>query len=133
MSEQREVLMRYLRAGVDGDRAARSALFADDGVIEFPFAPDGVQRRYEGRAEVEALFDALHAGAAGIRIDEEASSLTVHETADPEVLIAESEVHVETPAGRYELPYVQVFRIRDGRITLFRDYFGPRTAAALTR
>ena len=33
--------------------------------------------------------------------------------------------------GDDPLPYVQVFRVRDGQIVSFRDYFGPRTAAAL--
>ncbi|MFI6601572.1 nuclear transport factor 2 family protein [Nonomuraea sp. NPDC050536] len=134
MSEQREVLQRYLRAGVDGDRATRSALFSDDAVVEFPFAPQGSQRRFAGRQEIDAMFSLIGdtARAGDIRIDEAASSLTVHETADPEVLIAESEVHVDTPSGRVELPYIQVFRIREGKIVLFRDYFGPRTGE-LTR
>ncbi|WP_214325588.1 nuclear transport factor 2 family protein [Nonomuraea sediminis] len=129
MSEQHDVLQRYLRAGVDGDRAARSALFGDDAVVEFPFAPEGSQRRFAGRQEIEAMFDLIGdtARAGDIRIDEAATSLTVHETTDPEVLIAESEVHVDTPAGRLRLPYIQVFRIREGKIVLFRDYFGPRT------
>ena len=129
MSEQREVLMRYLRAGVDGDRAGRTALFSDDAVVEFPFAPEGTQRRFAGKEEISSMFSMIGDTAlqGEIRVDEEATVLTVHETVDPEVLIAESEVHVDTPMGRLRLPYIQVFRIRDGQILLFRDYFGPRT------
>jgi ketosteroid isomerase-like protein len=57
----------------------------------------------------------------------------VHETLDPEVVVVELELEGEVAAtgDAYRLPYIQVFRVRDGAIVSFRDYFGPRTAEAL--
>ena len=55
------------------------------------------------------------------------AGVVVHETLDPEVVVVE----LALGGGDDPLPYVQVFRVRDGQIVSFRDYFGPRTAAAL--
>ena len=51
--------------------------------------------------------------------------MTVYETADPGVIIAEYDAHgTVTSTGRhYQLRYVQVVEVREGRITLWRDYF----------
>jgi ketosteroid isomerase-like protein len=56
----------------------------------------------------------------------------LHETADPEVIIVEFDLHGELRGtGRtYQLPCVQVFRIRDGAVVWFRDYFSRDQVAA---
>ena len=52
--------------------------------------------------------------------------MVVHETLDPEVVVVELAL-----GGHDPLPHIQVFRVRDGQILEFRDYFAPRTAAGL--
>ncbi|MEV0970007.1 nuclear transport factor 2 family protein [Microtetraspora glauca] len=127
----REIFERYLRAGLTEDREAQAALFSDDAVIEFPFAPPGTPSRFQGREEIRAMLTSLGRGTAqaGMRLDQDKSVMTVHETADPEVIIAEIELHVdvETTDDVLKVPYVQVWRVRDGRVVLFRDYWATTT------
>jgi ketosteroid isomerase-like protein len=124
----RQVVERLHRLVAEGDLEGQADLFAPDGVLEWPFAPDGVPRRIEGREAIRATFAPLgrRMRAAGRRPGAVAD-VVVHETRDPEVVVVE----LALGGGDDPLPYVQVFRVRDGQILEFRDYFGPRTAAAL--
>jgi ketosteroid isomerase-like protein len=54
-----------------------------------------------------------------------AANITIHETTDPEVIIAEFE-YQGTAAGtgeQFTLPAIFVLRVRDGEIVSSRDYF----------
>jgi len=54
------------------------------------------------------------------------SRLGLHDTTDAKVFIAELDAVLDHPGGQCELvSLVQIFRIRDGRIALLRDYFTP--------
>jgi uncharacterized protein len=122
------------RLVLTSDIERQADLFAPDGVLEWPFAPVGVPRRLEGREAIRSLLEPL-----GERMRQAGSRMTglhavvVHETLDPEVIIVELELRGEVVAtgGVYRLPYIQVFRVRDGQIVSFRDYFGPGTADSL--
>jgi ketosteroid isomerase-like protein len=133
MREPREVVEQLHRLVVDGDIGGQADLFAPDGVLEWPFAPAGVPARLEGREAIRAVLEPI-----GRRMRQGATRPTgvrsvVHQTLDPEVVVAELELEGEAAATdeTYRLPYVQVFRVRDGAIVSFRDYFGPGTAQAL--
>jgi ketosteroid isomerase-like protein len=56
----------------------------------------------------------------------------VHDTGDPEVIIAEFDYHGQvTPMGPlFEVANVQVLRVRDGRIVASRDYHDHLAIAA---
>ena len=58
---------------------------------------------------------------------------TVYETTDPGVIIAEYDAHgTVTSTGRpYQLRYLQIVKVRDGQITLWRDYWDPLASAEL--
>ena len=126
MREPREVVERIHRLVLDGDVEGQADLFAPDGVLEWPFAPAGVPARLEGREAIRQVLEPI-GRRTGMRS-------VVHETLDPEVVVVEVELEGEVVAtgDTYRLPYIQVFRVRDGAIVSFRDYFGPRTAQALT-
>ena len=133
-ADPRELVERVHRLAVAYDLRGQADLYAPDGVLEWPFAPAGFPHRIEGRERIREVFASLEAAVrrAGTRVA--AVHMTaVHQTADPEVVIVELEVAGEltTTGATYQLPYIQVFKIRDGQILLFRDYFGPGTAAAL--
>ena len=54
----------------------------------------------------------------------ERSGYVLHDTADPDVFIAETDVAFDQADGqRTTMSLVQIFRLRDGRIALLRDYF----------
>ena len=103
--------------------------FAEDGVLELPFAPAPMPKRIVGREAVRALlaprYRALRATGqhiAGYR------NVRVHETTNPEVIVAEFEA-LAVPRGAGQapraepLPFAIVYRISRGRILLQRDYF----------
>ncbi len=130
----REVVERVHRLAMDYDLSGQADLYAPDGVLEWPFAPAGVPRRIQGRERIRGVLETL-----GEKVRQAGTRLTgfnvdvVHETLDPEVVIVELEVHGEVAAtgSTYQLPYIQVFRVRDGQILSFRDYFTPGTGAVL--
>lgn len=107
------------------DTAGQAALFAVDGVMEFPFAPVGTRRRLVGRDEIgRVLSEAVQvAQGDGVRLVGH-TEYVVHETLDPEVIVVEFEAVGESPTGeRKSCPYIQVLRVRNGEIVLFRDYW----------
>jgi ketosteroid isomerase-like protein len=115
----RQVFER-LSAGISGgDWSALHELYAPDAIVEMPFAlPDPV--RIHGREEVRARF----AGNGALPISLQAQAVRVHETADPEVIIAEFDYdgHVATTGAGFRVANIQVLRVRDGLIVESRDY-----------
>ncbi|MEU8337235.1 nuclear transport factor 2 family protein [Micromonospora tulbaghiae] len=99
------------------------ALFADDAAMEFPFAPPGRPSRVAGRAELhDYLVD--YPQTLDVR---QIADVTVHETADPEVIVAEfTATGVVVATGEpYRLRYIAVLTVRAGRIVRYRDYWNP--------
>ncbi|WP_052486959.1 nuclear transport factor 2 family protein [Gordoniibacillus kamchatkensis] len=58
-------------------------------------------------------------------------SVAIHETADPEVIIVEYELHGKVLATErhFTHSYIMVMRITDGLIALSRDYSNPLAVA----
>ena len=104
--------------------------FAPDGVLVIPFAPPGFPRRVAGRDAIRQVLGPAYAAAraSGRRIVEY-RHVVVHETADPEVLVVEFDLlGVESDGvSTYQLPFIQVFRVRAGEIVEQRDYFDSLT------
>ena len=118
-----QVLQRRQQLLIDQDIEGFAELFAADGVIEIPFAGPELPPRLEGRTVIAEF---SRRTGAGMHIDD-FETVTVHETADPEVVIAETVTRATVTATgeSFTTPSIQVFRIRDGQILLFRDYTGP--------
>jgi ketosteroid isomerase-like protein len=74
------------------------------------------------RAELEQHFRRGAQTLGEIRF--EPAAITVHQTADPEVIVAEFEYRGVLPGtgSRFAIPNVFVLRIRDGQIVESRDY-----------
>jgi ketosteroid isomerase-like protein len=105
--------------------------YAPEVVIEMPFA---VAAMYPPRIETsrEELRARYKAGTA-IRRYTSLDNVTIHETADPEVIIAEYELHGEmTGTGEpFSVRYAMVITVRDGYIAHSRDYTDPIAGARL--
>ena len=94
-------------------------LYAEDAVVEHPFdlpAPS----RLEGREQLRGHF----AAAVGMPVEMEARNVVVHETEDPEVIVAEFEYHGRgTTTGRtFTIAEIWVTRVRSGEIVASRNY-----------
>ncbi|MBB6555707.1 nuclear transport factor 2 family protein [Nonomuraea rubra] len=123
----REVAERFLAVTAGGDLAALADFFSEDSVIEIPFTPGGVPFRFEGREGHRARFERAGAVLRQDRLE----NVVLHETTDPEVVIAEYDLHghVLSSGQPFASTYVMVMRIRDGLIVHSRDYADPRRAA----
>src|SRR5262245_22607533 len=121
----REVFERVQRLILDRRFHEYADLFAEDATFELPFAPAGIPRRLEGRETIRAFFrvGTERAQSAGRRW--EFRSVVVHETADPEVIVTEFDVHGELVATGepYQFANLQVMRVRNGEIASLRDYW----------
>jgi ketosteroid isomerase-like protein len=102
--------------------------YAEDTVVEHPFALP-VPRRTEGREAIRKHF----ADFAAAPLKLEVRNMVVHQTADPEVAVAEWDYDgVVTTTGRtFRVSNVQVLRVRDGRIEASRDYHNHAFMAAV--
>jgi ketosteroid isomerase-like protein len=129
-SSAREVFEQAKRLSLAKDLDGCADLFALNGVHELPFAPPGIPRRLEGRETLREYFAAI----TGTPLKHTRfENMTVYETADPGVIIAEYDAHgTVTSTGRsYQLRYVQVMKVQEGQITLWRDYWDPLASAEL--
>jgi len=122
MLNPREVLARYHQAMRDKSADGLAELYARDAVHEFPFTTPGFPPRYTGREEVRAGYRAAW-GASPVRV-EEIRDVVVHETRDPEVIVAEHTVVASVPGGEggVSVPGLLVLRVRDGLLVHVRDY-----------
>jgi ketosteroid isomerase-like protein len=118
-----QVLEQRNEALLANDMPAFADLFAADGVIEMPFAAGELPARLVGKDAIAAY--ATEVDRDGLRL-EELHVRHTHRTDDPEVVILEltSIGRVTATGERFTVPCIQVFRIRDGKIVLFRDYVG---------
>jgi ketosteroid isomerase-like protein len=117
-------------AALDADRYAD--LFAPDGALELPFRRPGIPARWRGREEIRAAARQGWA-AAPLRLHE-VRTAAVHDTTDPDVLVAEHDlVGVSTTTGRpFTLPSLVVLEARDGRIAVLREYLDVVAVARAT-
>jgi ketosteroid isomerase-like protein len=123
----REVFARlHERVRDNYDMDGQANLYAVNGVLDMPFAPPGMPSSVHGREAIRTLLVAAgqrarQSGRRILRYDR----LVIHDTADPEVIIAEYDLHGEntTTGAIYRIPFIQVLRVRDGEIVSMRDYF----------
>ena len=121
-----DVLARRRQLMLDGDADGFADLFAPDAVIEFSFhGPPGTPVRLEGREAIRAY--SRQVMASPLRL-EEYEVAELYQAQDPEVVIAEmrAKATVTTTGRSINATSIQVLRIRDGHIALFRDFADPR-------
>jgi ketosteroid isomerase-like protein len=127
-AQPRLIVERLRRAIADKDMDAFAGLFAADGVLEYVFAAPGLPARLEGRA---AIRNFLASSLAPAKIDIREVRAVVHETLDPDVVVAEIEHTGVTVATQklYRLAAIGVMRLRHGEIAHYRDYMDTLSTA----
>jgi uncharacterized protein len=97
-------------------------MFAEDGVMEFPYALPS-SRRVEGREALAAHLEYLAGRVEFLSV----SDVVKHETGDPDVCIIEFAGFGRSVATGepFEQHYVSVVRVRDGHISHYKDYWNP--------
>ena len=121
-----DVLARRRQLMLNGDADGFADLFAPDAVIEFTFhGPPGTPVRLEGREVIREY--SRRVLALPMRL-EDFEVAELYQTEDPEVVVAEmrSKATLTTTGRSFTVTSIQVLRIRDGHIVLFRDFADPR-------
>ncbi|MDT0612961.1 nuclear transport factor 2 family protein [Streptomyces lancefieldiae] len=116
-----------LRLLLDKNIPGWVALWAEDGLMEFPFAPDGWPKRLEGREAIAAYMRPYPD-----HIDlHDFPEVRIHETTDPETVVVEMRgVGRLVETGRpLDMTYIAVVTVRDGLFTSYRDYWNPLAVA----
>ncbi|MEU9607337.1 nuclear transport factor 2 family protein [Streptomyces sp. NPDC048057] len=118
-----ELYRHGLQLLLDKDIPAWVALWAEDGLMEFPFAPAGWPRRLEGK---EAVADYLRHYPDRIDLHD-FTDLRIHQTTDPQTIVVEMRgvgrlVQTDAP---FDMTYIAVVTVREGRFTSYRDYWNP--------
>ena len=105
------------------------ALYADAAVVEYPFALP-TPMRLAGREAIRRYF----AAAARLPLRLTTHDIVVHETADPEVVVAEWDYDglVTTTDRSFQVSNIQVSTVRDGKIVASRDYHNHLVLADVT-
>lgn len=123
----RETVERLLSLTAPGPTPEMADVYALDAVFELPFLPPGAEHPEGGR---DAFRAHLVEGARIQRFDS-VDDVHIHETADPEVVIAEYRINgtVLATGKRFDLPIINVSRVRDGLIVSTRSYSNPLAGA----
>ncbi|MFJ4691794.1 nuclear transport factor 2 family protein [Streptomyces sp. NPDC088766] len=118
-----ELFRHSLRLLLDKDIPAWVDLWAEDGVMEFPFAPDGWPRRLQGREAVAAYMRHYPD-----HIDlHDFPDLRIHQTTDAQTIVVEMRGvgRLAASGAPFDMTYIAVVTVRDGRIASYRDYWNP--------
>jgi ketosteroid isomerase-like protein len=129
-SSPRETVDRFLKAVVSPAPGDMADCYADQVVIEMPFAY--LPALASGRLETtrEALRQRFAAGAASRRYTG-LRDVRIHETADPDVLVIEYTLEGTrlSDGEPFTMTFVMVLTFRDGLIAHSRDYTDPVAGA----
>ncbi|MEU7606642.1 nuclear transport factor 2 family protein [Streptomyces sp. NPDC041003] len=101
-------------------------LWADDGVMEFPFAPPGWPEQLEGRKAIAAYMRDYPD-----HIDlHDFPDVRILESTDPGTIVVEMRGvgRLVATDGPFDMRYIAVVTVQDGRFTTYRDYWNPLAA-----
>ncbi|MCX4426659.1 nuclear transport factor 2 family protein [Streptomyces mirabilis] len=118
-----ELYRHGLRLLVEKDIPGWVDLWDEAGVLEFPFAPQGWPQRLEGR---QAVGEYMRHYPDHVDVHD-FPDVTIHQTTVPETIVVEMRgvgrlVETDSP---FDMTYIAVVTVRDGRITSYRDYWNP--------
>ena len=131
MSRTPREIAEQVRRMVAGEGVQFADLFAEDGVLAYPFPLPGQPAELRGRDAIRAFFADL--GRARDLFVMEGVESVIRETDDPEVVVTEITHHGYSKAA--DAPYrhlaLGVIRVRDGQIVHYDDYMDPISLARL--
>lgn len=125
----REVFLALVNGVAENRWDELPGLYAEQTHVVHPFDPlraPALRTRDELREHFRPTDD-------GPLLNRRAAAITIHETTDPEVIVAEFEYQgtVADTGEPFALPGIFVLRVRDGEIVSSRDYFDHLTAARI--
>ncbi|GAB3833501.1 nuclear transport factor 2 family protein [Dactylosporangium cerinum] len=123
----REVFLALVHGVSEGRWDELPDLYAEQTDVVHPFDP----LRAPALRTRDELREHFRPTGTGPELDRRPVNITVHETTDPEVIVAEFEYQGTAAGEPFSLPGIFVLRVRDGQIVSSRDYFDHLTAARI--
>jgi ketosteroid isomerase-like protein len=122
-----EVFLRLVNGLAAGRWEELPGLYAEQTHVVHPFDP----RRPAALRTRDELREHFAPAGSGPAPQRRAANITIHQTTDPEVIVAEFEYRgtVASTGEPFALPGIFVLRVRNGEIVSSRDYFDHLTAA----
>ncbi|MEG3843589.1 nuclear transport factor 2 family protein [Microcoleus sp. herbarium14] len=106
------------------DTEAWINLFAEDAVVEFPYASAlNLPERFEGKS---AIYNHMKKMVAQMQ-DLVFTNVREYQTSNPNVLLAEvhGEADIVATGRHYQQDYVMRLETKDGKIVHYREYWNP--------
>ena len=116
-----ELLSLHLKNAGAPRAEQNSEIYADDLVVEFPYAPEGHTRRLEGSEAFLAFFSRISSFAEGFSIGEP----TILSEGDKFVAEYHGSATFKESGLPYEQDYVLVASVRDGKLAVLREHYDP--------
>jgi ketosteroid isomerase-like protein len=131
MSRSPREVAEQVRRMVAGEGVVFADLFAEDGILTYPFGLPGQPSELRGREAIRAYFTSR--GRARDLLVMEGVEAVVRQTDDPEVVVTEITHHgYSKAAGQpYRHTALGVIRVRDGEIVQYDDYMDPISIARM--
>ncbi len=131
MARSPREVAEQVRRMVAGEGVDFADLFAEDGVLVYPFNAPGHPAELHGREAIRAFF--ADRGRARDLFVMEGVEAQVLQTDDPEVVVTEITHHGWSRAAGapYRHTALGVIRVRDGQIVHYDDYMDPIALARL--
>ena len=119
-----ETVRTFLTSLEEKDMAKFASVWADDGVQEMPYAPNDFPKRIEGKSNLIQHYAGWPANSGKANFT---SDLVFYPTFDPQTTLVEYRGNCEilVTNSTYQQKYCGLFRVIDGKIKLFREYFDP--------
>jgi len=133
MSRTPREVAEQVRRMVAGEGVEFADLFAEDGVLAYPFGLPGQPAELRGRDAIRAFFADLGRTGARDLLVMDGVEAVIRETDDPEVVVTEITHHGWSKAANapYRHLALGVIRVRDGQIVRYDDYMDPIGVARL--
>jgi uncharacterized protein len=125
--EPRDVIEFLIERLADKDLAALTDLYAEDAVVRQPFAKPEIL--LTGRDQIAQFLRGLTLAELTLS----PRDIQVHQTADPQVVVAEWENDLTRPSdgATASMHNIAVFCVRDGQVAWSRDYHDHAVLAGL--
>jgi len=131
MSRSPREVAEQVRRMVAGEGVDFADLFAEDGVLTYPFGLPGQPAELRGREAIRSYFKD-RSRSRDLLVMEGVEAM-VRQTDDPEVVVTEITHHGWSKAAgeAYRHTALGVIRVRDGEIVRYDDYMDPIALARL--
>jgi hypothetical protein len=98
-------------------------LWAEDGVLEFPYAPAGRRHAYQGKADILAYMKHATGRVAADSVEQ----MRISPMLDPSMAVVELSFKGRALANDapYNQSLVLFFEVQDGKLKRYREYWNP--------